>query len=161
MPFQDPQDLQTFSASRQRIVQHWLRRVFYEDWTLKLLALAITFLLWLAVTGQKTPVTKRFSSVQLTFTHADDMEISNQPIEKIDVTLSGSSDELDRLNPLSLVATVPLSDQAPGDRVLRLSRDRVQLNLPEGVRVESFQPGTVSIRLERRIDRQVDVDVKL
>lgn len=33
--------------------ESWLRRLFIEDWSLKLLALAITLILWFAVSGQE------------------------------------------------------------------------------------------------------------
>lgn len=160
MPFQDPQDLQPQFPRQPSAAEHWLRKIIFEDWTVKLLALAITFFLWFAVTGQKKPVTKRFSGVQLSFTHPEEMEISNEPIGKVDVTLTGSNDELDRINPMALIATVAINDKASGDRVIRLSRDRVQVNLPEGVQVEGFQPAAVSVRLEPRIERQVEVEVK-
>ena len=33
------------------LAERWLRRVFIEDWSLKVLALAITFILWFVVSG--------------------------------------------------------------------------------------------------------------
>ncbi len=33
-------------------IEHWLRRIFIEDWSLKLLALAITLVLWFLVSGR-------------------------------------------------------------------------------------------------------------
>jgi len=33
--------------------EHWLRRIFIEDWSLKLLALAITLALWFVVSGRE------------------------------------------------------------------------------------------------------------
>ena len=33
------------------LVERWIRRVFIEDWSLKLLALAITLILWFVVSG--------------------------------------------------------------------------------------------------------------
>ncbi len=53
--------------------------MFLEDWGLKLLALAITVVLWLAVTGQNKPVTLRVSGVQLNFLRPEGLEISNEP----------------------------------------------------------------------------------
>lgn len=32
--------------------ERWLRRVFVEDWSLKLLALAITLILWFLISGR-------------------------------------------------------------------------------------------------------------
>jgi YbbR domain-containing protein len=78
----------------------------------------------------------------------------------VEVVLNGSRANLQSLSPLDLVATVDVSDHAAGERVIRLSLDRVTMQLPEGVKIESFQPSTIPIRLEPRIERQVPVDVK-
>ncbi len=161
MPFQDPNDLQFQMPRQPGVVERWLRKIFVEDLNLKLTALAITLILWFAVTGQNKPMTKRIAGIQLSFVHADDMEISNDPPGRVDVTLTGSNDKLAQINPLELVATVLVGDHKIGDRVVRLSRDRVKMNLPEGVQIEGFQPATISVRLEPIKERQVDVEVKL
>src|SRR5438270_10322569 len=124
--FQDPPPEQVHSRHERRGIEHWLRRLVFEDWTLKLLALLITFVLWFAVTGQKKPITKRFSAVQLSFLQPEGLEISNEPPTRIDVTLTGSGDVLDRINPMALVVTVNVFDQAAGDRVIRLGRAPAQ-----------------------------------
>src|SRR6266480_1259142 len=65
MPFQDAEDPQTRTPRPPTSAERWLRRIFLEDFNLKLVALGITFVLWFAVTGQKQPLTKRFAGVQL------------------------------------------------------------------------------------------------
>ena len=161
MPFQDTNDLEIQIPRQPGALERWLRRIFVEDLNLKLTALAITLVLWFAVTGQRKPMTKRITGVQLSFLHAEDMGISNDPPGRIDVTVTGSSDKLSQINPLDLVVTVSVVDHKTGDRVVRLSGDRVKLDLPEGVRIEGFEPATVSVRLEPIVDRPVVVDVKL
>jgi YbbR domain-containing protein len=161
MPIQDTDDLQYEVPQPPGIFERWLRKIFVEDLTTKLLALGITLVLWFAVTGQRKPMTKRIAGVQLSFVHADDMAISNDPPTRVDITLSGSNSELAQINPMGLLATVVLADQAPGVRVVRLSRDRVNIELPEGVKIEGFQPAIVSLRLEPRVERQLDVNLKL
>jgi YbbR domain-containing protein len=161
MPFQDPNDPQIHVLRRPHVAERWLRKIFVEDLNTKLLALAITLALWFAVTGQKTPLTIRIAGVQLSFILADGVEIGNDPPGKVDVTLTGSKDTLSQINPMELVATVLVGDLKTGNRVVRLSGDRVTLHLPEGVRIEGFQPATISVRLEPSVERQVDVDVKL
>jgi len=47
MPFWDASQLTRAPGFAER----WLRRVFIEDWSLKLLALAITLILWFVVSG--------------------------------------------------------------------------------------------------------------
>lgn len=160
MPYQDREDLQLKTARPPSAVEHWLRRIFVEDLNLKLLSLAITLVLWFAVTGQKQPLSKRFASVQLSFVHPDNVEIASEPPRTVDVTLSGDSDTLAKINPPDLQATVLVSDLAMGDRVVRLSRERVKMKLPPGVQIDGFQPAMIPVRLEPRADRQVKVEIK-
>jgi hypothetical protein len=47
MPFRENKPLTRPSGPAER----WLRRIFIEDWSLKLLALAITLVLWFVVSG--------------------------------------------------------------------------------------------------------------
>ncbi|MGI8836778.1 MAG: CdaR family protein [Pyrinomonadaceae bacterium] len=162
MPFQDIDDEPEITPIPKppSAIQRGLRKVFLEDWALKLLALVITLALWLAVTGQNKPVTLRVSGVQLNFLRHEGLEISNELPSTIEVVLTGSPAKLDRIGPRDLVATVDLSDQKPGQRIVRLSRDRVQMDLPEGVALQGFHPATLPIRLEPRVETQVDVEVK-
>jgi YbbR domain-containing protein len=41
------------TAGAPASVERWLRRIFVEDWGLKLLALAITMVLWFVVSGRE------------------------------------------------------------------------------------------------------------
>jgi len=136
-----------------------LRRIFIEDWSLKLLSLAIAIVLWLLVTGQNQPVTAHLN-VQLNFIRPQSLEISNDPPRTVDVMLTGSRSKLDELTSLDLVATVDISDQHTGERVLRLA-DRAQIALPQGIKVDGYQPSAIPIRLEEIVDRQVPVEPKV
>jgi len=161
MPFQDIDDSVSVETPRRpSAVERWARRIFVQDWSLKLVALAMTLVLWLAVTGQNEPETIR-TGVRLNFIRPPDLEISNDPPKSVDAFLTGSRSKLSSLSTPELVATVDLSDHRPGDRVVRLSVDRVKMTLPPGVVVESFQPSTIPVRLEPRVVRELEIEVKL
>src|SRR5690349_14373141 len=160
MPFQDEDEVTTPEPrSAPNRVEKLLRRIFIEDWSLKLLSLAIAIVLWLLVTGQNQPVTAHVN-VQLNFIRPPALEISNDPPRTVDVMLTGSRNKLDDLSALDLVATVDISDQHAGERVLRLA-DKAQLSLPQGVKVDGFQPSAIPVRLEAIVERQVPIDPKL
>jgi YbbR domain-containing protein len=157
MPFQDIEEVATHDRPRTPSgIERALRKIFIEDWSLKLLALAITLALWLAVTGQNKPVTIH-ANVQLNFIRPASLEISNDPPRSVDVLLTGTRHKLDRLSLLDLVATIDISDQQAGERVLKLS-DRAQMDLPDGVKIDSFRPSAIPIRLEPVVTKQVGVD---
>src|SRR5215216_5541436 len=160
MPFQDVDDIAISEPQAVPTrVEKLLRRIFLEDWSLKLLSLAIAIVLWLLVTGQNQPVTAHLN-VQLNFIRPQALEISNDPPRSVDVMLTGSRNKLDDLTSLDLVATVDISDQRSGERVLRLA-DKAQISLPQGVKVDGYQPSAIPIRLEEVVERQVKVEPKL
>ena len=138
-------------------LRRWLREIFVADWGLKLLALAITLGLWFGVMSQRVPVTRRLRGVQLSFVRPDDVEISNDTIEEVEVTLQGRKVDIDDLVARNLVASVDISRYKLGERVVRLSPESVSMNLPEGVRVERVEPSTIPVRLEPRIERAIEV----
>lgn len=161
MPFQDTEDTETTVSARVPTApERWLRKLFLEDWGLKLLALTITAVLWLGVTGQNKPVTLRVTGVQLNFLRPDGLELSNDPPATVDVILTGSKDKLDRIGARDLIADVDLSDQKAGERLIKLTLDRVKVDLQEDVKIQSFHPATVLIRLEPTIELPLDVEVK-
>src|SRR5262245_26813095 len=160
MPFQDIDEVTAPEHPRSPSgVERILRKIFIEDWNLKLLSLAITLALWLVVTGQHQPVTGHVN-VQLNFIRPAALEISNDPPRTVDVMLTGSRHKLDSLSALDLVVSVDLTDQRPGERVLRL-RDRAQITLPLGITVVGFQPGSIPIRLEPISEKQVEIAAKI
>jgi YbbR domain-containing protein len=161
MPFQDTDDTEIAKVVRTPTApERWLRKLFLEDWTLKLIALVITGVLWLGVTGQNKPVTLRVNGVQLNFLRPQGLEISNEPPTTVDVTFTGSKDKLDRIEPRELIANVDLSDQKAGERIIKLTLNRVKLDLQQDVAVQGFYPASIPIRLEPIVEVPLQVEVK-
>jgi YbbR domain-containing protein len=162
MPFREIDEEEGRFAHWPRAARAWLRRIFVEDWNLKLLALAITLGLWFGVTGQRAPATTRLRGVQLNFQLPANMEISNDPRTEVEVTLTGSKRDLDGLNVRDLTANVDVSNMKPGERVVQLIPNRVvTMELPEGVHIDDIEPDTVPLRLEPRVEREVMVEARL
>ncbi len=159
MPYQDVDEVTSDPTRTPSGVERIFRRVFVEDWTLKLLSLLITVTLWLVVTGQNRPLTTH-ANVQLNFIRPQSLEISNDPPKTVDVTLVGSRNKLDKLSAPDLIATIDLTDQRPGERMIRLS-ERAQLSLPNGVRATAFAPAAIPIQLEPMIEKQVPVEPRI
>jgi len=157
-----PSRFQQSEPARQTLsTRRWLQRVFIEDWSLKLLALAITLTLWIAVTGQRTTARRQLRGVQLTFRTPPEMEISNNPRDEVEVILSGLEGDLDQASARHLVAVVDVTNRKPGERVIQLTPGHVQIELPSGVRLESIEPNSVPLKLEPRIERDLVVEPRL
>ena len=159
MPFQDVDEVTAEQQPRtQTGVEKVLRKIFVEDWSLKLLSLAITLVLWLVVTGQNEPVTTHVN-VQLNFVRPQSLEISNDPPKSVDVTLTGSRSKLDDLSALDLVATIDLTDQRSGEHLVRFA-EKAMMSLPHGVKVDGFLPSSTPIRLEPIIEKELKAEPK-
>jgi YbbR domain-containing protein len=140
-----------------QVVRSWLRGLVLEDWGLKLLAWLITLGLWYGVTGQRRPATVRIPNVQLSYRVPPQMEISNDARREIEVTLTGAERSLNRITSRDLIAYVDLSDYQQGDRTLRLTPQRVSMGLPDGVRIDDIAPNTIPLKLEPRLERELEV----
>ena len=82
MPFQDIDEVSSEEPRAPSNLNRVLRRIFVEDWNLKLLSLAITLALWFVVTGQNTPVNTH-ATVQLKYIKPEGLEISNEPPKRV------------------------------------------------------------------------------
>ncbi len=140
--------------------RRWLRALFLEDWTLKAVALLITLGLWYAVTTQRAPATKRLHDVPLEFLLPEGVDIGNDPVDHLDVTLEGSQDKLAVLTARDLVAQVNVTSLSPGDRTPRLTDKNVSMELPEGVRIVEITPRSLTLHLEPVVEREVPVEAR-
>ncbi|HBE82890.1 MAG: YbbR-like domain-containing protein [Blastocatellia bacterium] len=142
------------------LIKQVVRKVFFEDWLIKLVALGVTFSLWLGVTGLSTPTTTRFSSVPLTLRFASNTEITNSPVQEVDIVVTGDKRRINQINKNDLILSVDLTDVQPGDRVIQLTPEDVSIELPTGVKLDEIQPNRIAVRLEPVEEREVDVKIE-
>lgn len=133
------------------------RRVFLEDWLLKLIALIISIALWLGVSGLRAPTTVRLRNVTLNPRVSNDMEITNSPVQEADIVVTGDKNKIDRLNPHDLVMSFDLTDVKSGDRTVQLSPENVNIDLPSGVKLDEIQPNRIAVRVEKVEEREIEV----
>jgi YbbR domain-containing protein len=150
----------TNEVDRGGVTRRWLRALFLEDWTLKALALLITLGLWFAVTTQRAPASKRLHDVPLEFLLPENVDIGNNPLDRVDVMLVGSQDKLAVLTARDLVAQVDVRNLLPGDRNPRLTDKNVSMDLPEGVRILEITPRSLTLHLEPVVPGEVPVEAR-
>jgi YbbR domain-containing protein len=137
--------------------KHVIRKIFLEDWLLKLVALVITFALWLGVTGLSTPTTTRMTGVPLTLRFSNNTEVTNSPIQEVDIVISGDKRKIAQINKNDLIVSIDLTDVIPGERVIQLTPENVSVELPTGVRLEEIQPNKIAVKLESVEEKDVAV----
>ncbi len=141
---------------RKLFFKHILRKVFLEDWALKLVALAITLGLWFIVTGLSTPTTRRIT-VPLNLNVSSAAMITNTPLTEVDIEITGDKRKVEQLNRAELGASIDLTDIQPGDRVIPLTPDTVYVPLPQGIKLTEVQPSRIAVKLELVQEKDVEV----
>lgn len=125
-------------------------------WTLRVLALFLALLLWFVLSFERRE-TRSEKQVQaaITYMRGDDMVILN-PRQTVDITLSGPRETINRVNPFDVSVQVDLRQAEPGTHVVNLSAENV--SLPQGLRVDSIQPSSVEVTVDRLARREVPVE---
>lgn len=137
--------------------RHLFRRVFLEDWLIKMVALFITITLWLGVTGLRAPTTARLRSIPLNVRVSNDMEVTNSPVQEVDLVITGDKRKIEQLNPRDLVVSLDLIDVPEGDRTVQITAENVNVELPTGVKLEEVQPNKIAVKLEKVEEREITV----
>ena len=129
----------------------WQRVAF--QWPLKLAALGLGFVMWAFVTTSDTTIAQRSLLVPITVEGiAPDLVPIGVP-ELAEVTVSGSSQRLDRLRPEGIEAVLDLTGLT-GDFAAPVS-----VSPPQGVVLERVNPAEVLGILERVATHEVPVTV--
>jgi hypothetical protein len=161
MFFSFPTEKFTEKDQRKAFFNYWFRRIFLDDWLMKLVALVITFALWLGVTGLQAPTTTRLRNVTLNPLISNELEITNSPVQEIDLVITGDKRKVDQLNPRDLVVSLDLTDERAGDRIFHITPQNVNVELPSGVKIDEIQPDKIAIKLEDVIERDVPVSPEI
>jgi len=142
---------------RQAFLARLGRKIFLDDWVMKLIALVITLGLWLGVTGLRTTTSRRITGVPLSLRVANDLEVTNSPVTEVEITISGDKSKIDQINQRDLLASLDLTDVPAGDRTITITPDIVNLELPVGFKLEEIRPSIIAVELEKIIERDVPV----
>jgi YbbR-like protein len=132
-----------------------VERIFLRDWGTKLMALAITLAIWFGVTGQS--VTRRIRNVHVNYLQSNEMQITNEPLHEVEITITGDKQKIDRLKAEDLVISADLSVIQPGDKIVQLLPETVSLDLPSGVKLDEVQPNKIAVKLEKILEREIEV----
>jgi YbbR domain-containing protein len=150
-----------FAGSRTILFfKHILRKVFLEDWVLKLTALLITFALWYGVSVSMKKGTATMAA-QLSFRVSDDTALVSAGVQDVTIRVAGNDQTIDQLFANDLRVTADLTQVPTGDRILQLTPQSVSTNLPTGVKLEDIQPSRIAVRLEPVEEKDVPVEAAM
>lgn len=142
------------------LIKHIFRKVFLEDWAMKLVALAITLALWLGVTGLSEIGSYPYT-VPLYVRVAENIEIMSDPKPQIEIRVSGDKRRLGQIRESDLRISIDLTHLPPGDHVVNLSPASVTAyDLPTGVKLEDIQPNKINVRLENLETKELPIRIR-
>lgn len=143
---------------RQIFLRRFVRRVFYDDWLIKVFALIITFALWFGVTGIRETIKTPLNNVTLKPRISSDYEITNSPVSEVDIIVSGDKRKIEPIKSESLVVSFDLTNAQEGEHVVNLTPQTVNVSeLPTGVKIEEIRPNKIAVKLEKVQEREVSV----
>ena len=145
------------NEDRWIILKSWLHSIFLKDWLTKAIALFITLIIWYGITGNRAPTPRRLGNVRLLLQLPSDTEASNEPLNKVDITVTGDKTRVSRLSGDDLTVVADLTNVKPGELVVQLKPDNVNIELPSGVKLDEIEPNKISVRIEPRIEKLIDV----
>ena len=138
----------TFESQQLRLyLKNILKKVFLEDWAMKLAALVITFALWVGVTGLSQPTIQRMNGIPLTLRFSDNVDATSTA-DEIDIVISGDKRKIDQLNRNDLVVSLDLTNVQPGNQVVQLTPDTVSMMLPTGIKLDEIIPRQIPVKIE-------------
>ncbi len=125
----------------------WFRKWVLHNWSLKLMALLISFLLWATYSAQ--PVAEIGFAVPIEFVDVPaQLEIANDVPMSVHIRVRGRSALLRRLTPSDLGISLDLSGRAAGSGMILLQAQDV--DAPYGVQIVRIDPQQLRIHLVAR-----------
>ncbi len=125
---------------------------------MKLIALVITFGLWLGVTviSKGKQASDRFT-VPLNFRVLDNAEVTNAPVQEVQIRVQGLNEGIETIQRKGLEGLIDLTAFSPGENVVTLTPENVNVKLPDGVKVVDVQPSRIRVTIEAIKEKEIAV----
>jgi YbbR domain-containing protein len=133
-----------------------LSRWFARDWKLKLVSFLLAFGLWLILVPSEKMYSEKALTIPLeTRNIPAGLEIVEQQVGTIDITLRAPNRLLDEIGPSGLVARIDLDRASVLQQEYPLNESMIAV--PPGAEVIKITPNKVTIKLERTGEATLDV----
>ncbi len=129
-------------------------RLLLQNLPLKLVSLALATMLWLVIAGEKTSEMGLAVPLELK-NFPKDLELTGDAVNAVEVRLRASPSMIQSLGPGDVSAHVDLSGVQEGEHIVNLTADSIRI--PFGVQVVRINPSTLTLNLERTVQKMVPV----
>ncbi|HOM99995.1 MAG TPA: CdaR family protein [Acidobacteriota bacterium] len=135
----------------------FVRGLFLDNLGLKLLSLALAFLLWVQIAGQE--MVQRSVAVPVEFINMPpDLAITSDYPREVNVVISRPASL--RMDERQLAAVIDLSGAEPGTVVVPLTEQNIR-NVPSGARIEGIEQRRIRLQLESIRRKTVRVEPQI
>jgi YbbR domain-containing protein len=135
-------------------MKQFLQRHVLYNLPLKLLALALSVALWLAVA--RDPVAEVAMDVPIEFHNIpENLEISSESVPRAQIRVRGPQRVVRQLQPADVSVDVELGGMKPGERTFDLTAE--QIHQPRELEVVQIIPSEFRLSFDARLTRQVPV----
>lgn len=135
-----------------------MMRRLVENFGWKVLSLAIAVIMWLSVVGEPQMTTSVLAPLEFRDI-PEGMEISSETPSAIRIDVLGPPSLLKRETLSSVAVVFDLSSVfRPGERTVTV--DETTVVLPSGVRLSRAVPSQLRLQIERKVNRDIPVDVR-
>lgn len=132
----------------------WWRRMFLQNFTLKVVSLLLAVGLWLTVT--RSTISEVEINVPIEFRHLpDQLEIDSASYTEAQIRVRGPERVIHRLEPTDVHAEVDLSSVRPGERTFDLTSQHI--DVPPELEVVQIVPGQFHLSFDSRDTRTIEV----
>lgn len=128
-----------------------LRRLFLDDWMLKIVAFVLAVILFLVRSDWEASTP---AYVRLHYTYPQDRVLTSDLPSEVKLQIRGPWSRINRFSEAEL-EPITLDLQGRDEGELRLSEDMVRL--PRGLRVGSFSPSVLQVSFEPKVERTIPV----
>ena len=125
-----------------------------KNWVLKLVSLFFALFLWYFVVGEDKVDMNVTLPVEI-FNLPRDLIISNQFKKQIEVTISGQRSLIRGMSEQHISRSIDLSKATPGTIVI--PNDPDSISLPRGLSILRVQPPTLTLLLDRLIQKELPI----
>jgi YbbR domain-containing protein len=136
-----------------------IQEYLLQNWTLKVTAILLAFILWLFVRGEPGPE-RVVPGVPLEVQVPRQMEITNKHPTSVEVTMRGMAfSDLWLSQPIPTTCVIDLSEAKEGEQVVALTPENVKIPKGSGIEVTRINPARVDLVLEATVSKEVPITV--
>jgi YbbR domain-containing protein len=130
----------------------------FDHLPLKLLSVGLAAALWFVIAGEKTSEMGVRAPLELQ-NFAKDLELTGEPMNAVEVRLRASPGIIQRMDPGEVSALVDLTGFKEGEHIIHLTPEAIRL--PFGVKVVKISPASLTLNMERTLEKVVPVRPRL